>query len=507
MNVSPRQFAVALAGSIIALSSLSAADGRRPQRYCNPLPIPNYPVGRLARDIVKGEPNELGNLWLSERKEQYRELADPTALWHEGAWYLYPSCDLAWVSKDEGRTWQHHPLNVRDVGYAPTVVKHGDRFLLLASESELHEASSPLGPFKRIGKVNLPAGKDIPGLGDPMLFSDSGRLYLYWGCTPRSGIWGVELDAQNPTQLVGEPRELIPFQPETYTWQRLGNNNQNPNTGWMEGAWMLKTNGRYYLTFSAGGTQYRTYAMACFVGDSPLGSFKPQTNNPILRTPQGLVTGTAHGCVVPGPNGELWAFYTVFSCVVHGFERRIGMDRAHINAAGELQIDSATSTPQPIPARGEIIPWLPLNELEPTFASSSAINSAGRQAVDNSMTTWWLPSSDDAQPTLTSVFAAPATVHAARVIWRDVGLDTRNGAAPGPFRYRIEVETASGAWKTVIDRSQSEEDFLIDYRECEPTLGSRARLIVLGAPKGIQPAVAEFTVFGVTERSTPKNKF
>ena len=32
-----------------------------------------------------------------------------------------------------------------------------------------------------------------------------------------------------------------------------------------------------------------------------------------------------------------------------------------------------------------------------------------------------------------------------------------------------------------------------------PTIGTRARLVVTGWPKGITPGVAEFTVFGNTE--------
>ncbi len=98
--------------------------------------------------------------------------------------------------------------------------------------------------------------------------------------------------------MIGEPRELIPFAPDTFPWERLGNWNQNPNLGWMEGAWMVKHDGRYYLTYSAGGTQWRTYAMGCYTSNSPLGPFTPQKRNPIFRTTDGLVTGTAHGCIV-----------------------------------------------------------------------------------------------------------------------------------------------------------------------------------------------------------------
>lgn len=472
-----------------------------PTRRINPLPLPNYPVGRLARDVTKGAPIQPQGLWLVDRAEQYRELADPTALWHGGKWYLYPSVDMAWVSADEGRTWQHHPLNLRDIGYAPTIVHHRGRFLLMASAAEIYASDSPLGPFALIGKMDLPAVPGLPGHIDPMLFSDDdGRLFYYWGCTPNSGIWGVELDAENPTRAISQPKELIPFLPDTYQWERVGSHNQNPKTGWMEGAWMVKHGGKYHLTYSAGGTQYRTYTMGAYVSDSPLGPFVPQRRNPIFRTTEGLITGTAHGSIIRGPQDRYWTFYTVFACVVHGFERRLGLDLVEFDENGEIHVPRATVTPQALPGAGSAVAWEALNESEPTLGSSNAENSYGRFAADNAMTTWWLPAAGDTAPRLTTQFSGPATIHAARVIWRDVGLDTVGGVKPGPFRYRIEAETVPGVWTTIIDRSASTEDLLIDYRECTPTPAQRARLVIVGHPAGIQPAVAEFTLFGVPAR-------
>jgi xylan 1,4-beta-xylosidase len=121
-------------------------------------------------------------------------------------------------------------------------------------------------------------------------------------------------------------------------------------------------------------------------------------------------------------------------------------------------------------------------------------------AVDNDLRTWWQPRAGDAAPALTSALVGGATVRAIRIVWRDLGLNTRNGIAPGPFRYKVEIETAPGSWVTVLDRGNSTEDFLIDYRECPRTPGRAARLVILGAPKGITPGVAEFTVFGETAK-------
>ncbi len=127
---------------------------------------------------------------------------------------------MAWVSEDRGVTWRHHPLNVRDLGYAPTIVRHKDRFLLMASNSPIYASADPLGPFTELGRITLEQKGRLPDFIDPMLFSDSdGRLFYYWGCSPTGGIWGVELDSDDPTKVIGTPAELIPFDPATFPWK------------------------------------------------------------------------------------------------------------------------------------------------------------------------------------------------------------------------------------------------------------------------------------------------
>jgi xylan 1,4-beta-xylosidase len=501
-----------LALLIIGTSAVvAAAPGRAPapadapRTYCNPLPIPDYPVGRNVRDLKNGDKTDGSFLWFVDRVEQYRELADPTAIWHDGKWILYPSVDMAWVSDDMGATWQHHPLNLRDVGYAPTVVRQGDRFLLMASGSPIYESSSPLGPFEELGRLRLPAG--LPGTTDPMLFvDDDGRLFFYWGCTETQGIFGIELDRTDPTRLIGEAKKLIPFSPDTYPWERVGEFNQQLNAGWVEGSWMIKRQGRYYLTYSAAGTEHGAYAMGAYAGTSPLGPFAPQAHNPIFRTTAGLITGTAHGSIIRGPGDRWWVFYSIAAGVAHGFERRVGMDVVEFDSRGEVTVPRATSTPQWLPGRGPggtgpaDTGWVHLNGGVQTLGSSNAPNVSGRLAVDSDLRTWWQPAEGDPTPTLTSRLYGPATVSAVRVVWRDIGLDSNRDVTPGPYRYHVELETAAGRWRTVLDRTASDEDLLVDYREIEPAIGSRARLVITGWPKGITPGVAEFTVFGNTER-------
>jgi hypothetical protein len=61
----------------------------KPTTYCNPISLPNYPLGRRARDASVGAPVPKNYwLWLVDRQQQFRELADVSVQWHEGAWYL-----------------------------------------------------------------------------------------------------------------------------------------------------------------------------------------------------------------------------------------------------------------------------------------------------------------------------------------------------------------------------------------------------------------------------------
>ena len=497
--------------SIVFISLVSSSGSlqceepsRKTSTFCNPISLPNYPIGRFARDLQNGDHGPEW-MWRLGRRQQFRELADVTALWFDGRWYLYPSVDMAWVSEDRGATWQHHPINVRDIGYAPTIVRHKGKFLLIASDSPIYVSDHPLGPFEPLGKIQLVRTGKMSGFIDPMLYSDSDeRLYYYWGCSPNGGIWGVELNSNDPTTVIGSPQELIPFDPKKFPWEAVGNWNQDHHTGWMEGAWMLKRDNKYYLTYCAGGTENRTYAMGCYTADSPLGPFEPQKRNPILRSIDGLITGTAHGSIVPGPNDELWAFYSVKASVVHAFERQLGMDRAEIDSNGELFVQEASSTPQWLSGADKkdtassATLWLPLNGELRTIGTSDAPNLEGRFAVDNDLRTWWQPDDNDQAPTLTSSLMAPSTIHAVRIVWRAIGLNTQQGISPGPIRYRVELETSDGQWKTILDRSQSQLDLMTDYRECIPTVGSRGRLTILEWPKGIVPAVAVFTLFGNT---------
>ena len=479
---------------------VNAAKSTPAQRtMCNPLPIEDYPLGVHCRGLANGSKSARDSeTWLTPdgTTRQFRELADPALLCAGKSWYLYPSAEMCYRSDDGGASWKHISLHMSGsdgdadlVDYAPTVVAHRGEYLLAGSNGFVFRSKSPEGPFERLGHLDLPEGEidgeQIPPFWDPCLFSDDDeRLYLYWGCTPTNGIWGCELDASNPLKVVSAPKKLIAFEPDTQPWEIAPN--KKPLAAYLEGAWMVKHDGKYILVYSAAGTENREYAMGQAVGTSPLGVFVKPKDNPFLRKATGLVTGTSHGALAKGPDGGYWVVYTIRASTVHWFERRIGMDRIRFNADGSIAAMSPSEAPQFAAGAGVGGPgWKRLSGKVPSDAVS---------AVDDDLSTFWTVSKLPDE--LVVDFGGPKVVRAFRLIWRDGGLDTERGVKRGPFRYRIEAQDADGSWQILVDASANSRDLLVDYRETPAVKTRSVRLIVLGGPKGIVPQVVDFSLFG-----------
>lgn len=96
---------------------------------------------------------------------------------------------------------------------------------------------------------------------DPAFFvDDDGKVYLYYGCSNVEPLHAVELDPQRALEPIGAPVDLLLAHPERHGWERHGDNNELGAATWLEGAWMTKLAGRYYLQYAAPGTEYKSYA-------------------------------------------------------------------------------------------------------------------------------------------------------------------------------------------------------------------------------------------------------
>lgn len=336
---------------------------------------------------------------------------------------------------------------------------------------------------------------------DPMLFSDDdGRLYLYEGAVPGQSVSGCELDSDNPTNMITEMKSLFKFSPEN-VWERSGEYNQYSDISYLEGPYLYKKNGIYYLTYVAPGTEYSSYSMGAYKSTNPLGDFVPQKNNPFLSRKNGLVRGPGHGCITDGPGNSIWVFYTCTVCYEYMFERRIGMDLVTINEDNDLCVNHVSDTPMycasALPAAGQNSTGLvSVTAREKVFADSYTEGRNAIYAVDESMLTWWQPRKDKTEPTLHVYLKSYVEVCAYRVIFKDVGMDVKTGIMPGPFGYIVEGVCENGEVRILADKRNSDEDMIINYGVFDVVKVKELRLRLTKKPEGIEPGVIDFSVFG-----------
>lgn len=499
----------ALAGAF--LFSTRAAEpvvGRSP-RYCNPLP--------MVRD------------------DRASASGDITVIRDENKYYMYCTGGGAWIS-DDLSNWRFQA--VANVPVAPHVVKYKRAFYMCGNSGPLYKADHPLGPFTAVGNWPKPTEGWYGPFDMDIFIDDTGKPYLYYPGRGITGIFVVPLNPADLTKFDGPPRHLFAFN-KNHLWERYGEMNEYTDVSWVEGPWMLKYNGTYYLQYSASGTQWKTYAEGYYTAPTPMGPFTYATNNPLLRKTEGIVTGTAHGSVVEGPAGTLWQFYTIVLSNPPG-GRRVGMDPIAFDEDGDMSV-RITETPQWAPGvvgdppkdgdSGSIpvtIHKVRAMNAQSSFSSEQHGHYAA-YAVDNSTGTWWEPSPDDARPSLT-LDLGPATrfdvvqlftIDSARLLftggWRfgrrarttsSTNEATAEAIAPtlpptDAYQYQIEVSTDGNTFTTVLDESTNDVVRNTIFEEIPPTKCRFVRLTMINWPRATPLGIIELTVFGRPSGSLP----
>ena len=115
-------------------------------------------------------------------------------------------------------------------------------------------------------------------------------------------IYGIEIAFEDGKLIYkGEATTLFKLHPEKHGWERFGQDhngllaNGQPTKPYVEGAWVTKHDGKYYLQYGAPGTEFNAYANGTYVSDKPLGPFEYADYNPIAYKPGGFVEGAGHG--------------------------------------------------------------------------------------------------------------------------------------------------------------------------------------------------------------------
>ena len=506
--------------------------------YCNPLNI-NYKY-QFARSRRQG----------MEQAVVYREAADPSLILFKGLYYMFPSMTAGFLTSDDLASWEFHEFKGGDIpvyDYAPDVRVVGDYIYFSASKGsgicDFYRSKDPLAePFEK-----------IPGsftFWDPNLFcDDDGRLYFYWGCSNTKPIYGVELDRETmkplsePAALIfsdnvkigyerkGEDhvpektQEEITAQAEAMVAQMLaasedfrkanGLDSEEKcraiaysvcgNAPYIEGAWLTKHGGKYYLQYSAPGTEFNIYADGVYVSGSPLGEYKLAKNNPFSYKPGGFINGAGHGSTLEDKNGNFWHTSTMSISKNHSFERRIGLWKAGFDSDGELFCDQRYGD-------------FPVNIDAPPFAKPDfMLLSYGKAGVltDEDCRTWLKIKPGE------SAAVDLGTAYDVRAVQINFADDKMLAAMPkveseyaGEGRY-IDRERKYTRWLLegsldgetyflVEDKRQAQTDLPHDFLYFKEGRKIRfLKLTVFEVPHG-EPAISAIRVFGIGGGALPK---
>ncbi len=443
----------------------------------------------------------------------FREAADPSLVPFGGKYYLFLSMNEGYFVTGDLVTYEKRPYpdGLPTGDYAPDVCVCGDELVFCIRH-----------PAGGTAFVSSPDPERIPftvhrspvPYSDPCLFSDEdGRKYYYFGCSDREPIFGVPLD--DGYQPLSDPVPLVFEDRKTKGYERSGDCHEDPRSRpWIEGAWMTKRDGRYYLQYAAPGTQFNCYCDAVATSLSPLGPFTPANNNPYSYEPGGFLTGAGHGSTFECPDGRFFHIATARVSVNHMFERRIGLWQAGFDRDGELWCDQyfgdypRDTVREPFSAP----PWMLLSYRKKITASSGP---CPENAVDEDIRTSWRAGQDDVRPTLTLDLGSPYEVRAVSLSFADHREDLiRNGPAPAggrrtdtvrrPLRWILEGSTDGVTYRLLSDGS-GEED-------CRPhplvltgegTECRYLRLTVTQTPFGVPASVSGFRVFGIGHGAKP----
>ena len=419
----------------------------------------------------------------------YRASADPVLLEHAGEYFLFGTLVGGyWHSRDLVR-WRHVTPSrwpFRDM-VAPAALFVRDTLYLMASANEPRQVlfstapatgrlefynrllpELPLAVREGSERPNALVHPDSiqPGPWDPALFHDpdSDRWFLYWGSSNVYPLYAIELDKSRRLAYRGTPRRLFTLHPERHGWERFGQDHRDSTMRpFMEGAWMTKHGGRYYLQYGAPGTEYNVYANGVYVGDDPLGPFTYAPYNPVSYKPGGFVVGAGHGNTFRDVHGNYWNTGTAWIGVNQNWERRIAMFPAGFDADGQMFASTRFGDfPQRVPTGRWTSPdelfagWMLLSYRRPATASSVRDSFPAARATDENARTFWVARTAGPDEWLAVDLGRPYEVKAVQVDYADYqsGLFASDSTVYTQFRLSASLDGRS--WQPLADLATGE---------------------------------------------------
>jgi hypothetical protein len=438
-----------------------------------------------------------------------REAADPTVVWYKGEYWLFASKSGGYWHSTDLTNWQFVLSNqIPTEDYAPTVVVMRDTlFMAVSSKSnnKIYKTSDPESGHW------VSADTLLFAVEDPCLFLDTDqKFYLYWGCSDVNPLYGAEIDPHS-FQLKSDIQELIFPNPAEYGWEVRGDyNTEYDNAPWLEGCWMNKYNGRYYLQYSAPGTREKSYSDGVYVADSPLGPYRLGDQNPFAGKPEGFACGAGHGSTFTDAYGNYWHVGTISVSVKHKFERRIGFYPAFFDDDSVLySLTKYGDYPIIVPDKKiqnpeAVFPgWMLLSYQKQVRVSSGIDGFKAANMVDENIRTYWAAATGDSTEWAEVDLGQPYDVYAIQVNFAEHETHLYGRTSGSRFRYIVEGSADQKEWVPLVDQSLGHTDNSHQYFQLDQKSRCRyIRFINREVPDG-SLALSGLRVFGLGNGQKP----
>jgi xylan 1,4-beta-xylosidase len=463
----------------------------------------------------------------------YRSGADPVIVNHRGEYYLFATiANGYWHSRDLV-TWRHvapsrwpfedivapAALSVRDTVYLLQSATQSRPILFSTAPATgrlefynrwLPRLPNMLPPWREIARVTSDSVQ--PGPWDPAIFHDpdTEKWYMYWGSSNFYPLYGIELDKSKRLTYVGTPKKLLWLHPERHGWERFGQDHRDTIRPFIEGAWMTKHRGKYYLQYAAPGTEYNVYANGTYVGDHPLGPFTYAPYNPVAYKPGGFVTGAGHGNTFQDNHGNYWNTGTPWLAVNWNFERRIAMFPAGFDADGQMFASTRFGDfPHYLPTRKWTRPeelftgWMLLSYRKPATASSVRDTFPAANVTDENPRSFWVARANRRGETVTIDLQREYTVRALQVNYVDYQSNIFESDSTVYTQFRVVHSRDGTTWAVLADLSTERRDRPNAYIELPAPVRTRYVRYEHGYTAGPNLAIGDIRVFGNGDGGPP----
>lgn len=238
-------------------------------------------------------------------------LADPFIMLHEDVYYAYGtgsdvgievmvSDDLKeWkrVDNERGSLALHKDDSYGDKWFwAPEVYYVNGKFYMYYSAEEhicVATSDSPLGPFVQEEKKPMLEGEK--SIDNSLFIDDDGTPYLFFDrFNDGLNIWVAELEDDLMTI---KQETLHPCIHVSQEWEEVW-----PRVN--EGAFVVKHEGVYYMTYSANSYESQFYGVGYATATDIMGEWTKYPDNPLLQKPGNLV-GVGHSAMFRDREGNL----------------------------------------------------------------------------------------------------------------------------------------------------------------------------------------------------------